>query len=173
MSHKHDGPFFTGTLLKLHTQRPEAIEFNVLQAQINNRNVTTLRGDRLLDHHGYVQVSQGVAIGMNYDPLFLLNGATGVTGIGSGAGVTNEMQWRNMVNLRSNINVPEDTQTTHGPTPPHHLVTYLNHRPVFVLSAEGGVTAQGRLSAANGTFVVSPQGNNLHLTSDLPLTTDH
>ena len=145
MSHKHDGPFFTGTLLKLHTQRPESDDFNVLQAQINSKNVTTLRGDRLIDHQGYVQVSHGVAIGMSYGPIGITNEKT------------NEMQWRSHANLRSNVNGPSDAQT-HGPALPHHLVTYFNHQQVFAVSAEGGLTAQGGVSAGNGSFVVSPLG---------------
>ena len=160
MAHKHDGPFFTGTLLKLHTQRPESGEFNVLQAQINNKNVTTLRGDRLLDHQGYVQVSQGVAIGMTYEPTNEVR-------------VTNEInkeqQWRNLANLRSNVNGPQagDTQTAL----PHHLVAYFNHQQVFELSAEGGLSAQGGMSAANGSFVVSPLGTQHRITCHHPATT--
>ena len=148
MSHKHDGPFFTGTLLKLHTHRTESGEYNVLQAQINNKNVTTLRGDRLLDHQGYVQVSQGVAIGMSYEPTGALNEKNNEI---------NEVQWRNTANLRSNINGPSDAQTP-GPALPHHIVTYYNHQRVFMLTAEGGVMAQGGMSAGNGAFMVSPLG---------------
>jgi hypothetical protein len=59
----HDGPFFTGTLLKLHNMRSEGADFNVLQAQIDGRNVTTLRGDRLLTHLGRAEVQGALMVG--------------------------------------------------------------------------------------------------------------
>ena len=138
--------------------------------------MTTLRGDRLLDHKGYVQVSEGVAIGMSYDPTGVLHGQNNGQNNEKNSEM-NEIQWRNAANLRSNINGPTDAPTPGlGTVLPHHVVGYYNHQRVFVLSAEGGVMAKGGMSAGNGTFTVSPLGMyratlpTCHLLCTLPST---
>ena len=41
----YDGPFFTGTVLKVVADRNPNKEFTVFKAQIGNMDVTTIRGD--------------------------------------------------------------------------------------------------------------------------------
>lgn len=61
--YSHDGPFFTGTLMKLSASRNRAKSFNVLQVQIDGENATTIRGDGLLSHYGNVAISGGMLLG--------------------------------------------------------------------------------------------------------------
>lgn len=61
----HEGPYFTGTLLKLSAHRDVSPDFNVFQTLINGENVTTLRGDKLLHHDGDVSVRGNLLLGEN------------------------------------------------------------------------------------------------------------
>jgi hypothetical protein len=57
--YSHVGPFFTGTLLKTEVLRDASAQFNLFQARISGRNVTTIRGDSELVHSGAVVVREG------------------------------------------------------------------------------------------------------------------
>ena len=61
--YNHDGPFFTGTLMKLSASRKRAEIFNLFQIQIDGENATTIRGDGLLSHFGPMAVSGATVFG--------------------------------------------------------------------------------------------------------------
>lgn len=58
MAAVHDGPFFTGTVIKGLAIRSSSNEFNLLELGhsqdilYSNNTVTRIRGDGLLEHHG-------------------------------------------------------------------------------------------------------------------------
>ena len=54
--HSHDGPFFTGTVVKASITRSPSSEFNLFQTRINEDDVTTLRGDGVLVHNGNASI---------------------------------------------------------------------------------------------------------------------
>lgn len=78
--HMHDGPFFSGTLVKMDASRTASSEFNIMQTQVNGRNVTTMRGDGLLHHVGNAAVVGGVSV-MHSDSQHLGAGE----GVGAGS----------------------------------------------------------------------------------------
>jgi hypothetical protein len=59
----HDGPFFSGSLLKLNVDRTPSAVFNVLAAQISGSPVTTIRGDKLLTHTGNANILGSLVLG--------------------------------------------------------------------------------------------------------------
>ncbi len=59
----HDGPFFTGTLQKLILTRDESPAFNLLQLVLNGQNITTVQGDRSLEHNGNMQLHGRISVG--------------------------------------------------------------------------------------------------------------
>lgn len=65
----HNGPFFTATLHKLNVIRTESSDFNIFQAQVSGENVTTIRGDRLMEHTGKVKVKGPLAVGYDGDVM--------------------------------------------------------------------------------------------------------
>ena len=44
VKHFHDGPFFTGSLLKLEVETKPSEAFNLFQTKLNGENVTTITG---------------------------------------------------------------------------------------------------------------------------------
>lgn len=72
--HEHDGPFFTGTLLKLNAIRNPSSEFNIFQVQLNKHNITTIHGDKLFEHRGDMKVHGNVMVNSsNRGDLFAVN----------------------------------------------------------------------------------------------------
>ncbi len=63
MTHSHDGPFFTATLMKLNVMRDESPAFNLFQAQLSGVNVTTITGDRRLVQSGDAAVEGSLRVG--------------------------------------------------------------------------------------------------------------
>lgn len=54
--HEHDGPFYSGTTVKINNLRSPSAEFNFLQMKLDKNAVTTFRGDGHLQHNGNVSV---------------------------------------------------------------------------------------------------------------------
>ena len=63
VKHTHDGPFFTGSLLRLDMERDPSEVFSIFSARLNAQNVTTITGDRRLVHEGDVVVHGAIAVG--------------------------------------------------------------------------------------------------------------
>ena len=59
----HDGPFYTGNLMKVHAERSLSHEFSLLNAVINDVNITTIRGDGALIHTKDFFTKQSISIG--------------------------------------------------------------------------------------------------------------
>ena len=79
MVHRHDGPFFTGSVLRIAVERKvafivlllaeavlmcrslsqESSEFNIFHSSLNRKNITTINGEGLLTHRGDVEVHDG------------------------------------------------------------------------------------------------------------------
>lgn len=49
-------------MVKINAQRTPSEVFNLFQAQLDGANVTTIRGDRLLQHKGDVHVLGGLEV---------------------------------------------------------------------------------------------------------------
>lgn len=55
----HDGPFFRGNVVRVEANRSPSSEFNLVNVRVDNRNITTIRGDGLLSHNGEMLVLDG------------------------------------------------------------------------------------------------------------------
>lgn len=73
--HVHDGPFFTGSVVKINAQRASSAVFNLFQAQRDGVNVTTIRGDGLLQHAGDAQVLGALTVQHNRIDASAVTGA--------------------------------------------------------------------------------------------------
>ncbi len=92
-SHVHDGPFFTGTVLRVAAEREISPQFNLFATHIlddktpaflpgnkfNNKNlVTAIKGDRTFLHNGNMTIrgSTGISVpyGVSQDALVLSYG---------------------------------------------------------------------------------------------------
>jgi hypothetical protein len=65
----HDGPFFSGSLMKVNAKRFSAPEFNLFQAVVNGENLTTIRGDGQLIHSGDMYIGKRLLLGTGIDNL--------------------------------------------------------------------------------------------------------
>lgn len=63
VKHTHDGPFFTGSLLRLDMDREPSEVFALFSARLKGQNVTTITGDSRLVHEGEAVVRGGLALG--------------------------------------------------------------------------------------------------------------
>ncbi len=56
----YNGPYFTGSLVKLNSYRNSSDEFNIFAATLNGGNVTVIGGDKVLTHYHDMVVRGGV-----------------------------------------------------------------------------------------------------------------
>ena len=120
VSHDHDGPFFTGSLMHLNVQRESSKEFNLLSAGINNRNVTIIRGDRRMIHSGDAFVEGSIV-------------------------ASNIQHARMDVDLGDSnfLSIIEGRST-------NHFQAVYNNDDVMTVSYDGSIVAKGSLSVNNG-----------------------
>lgn len=61
--HEHNGPFFMGSILRLHADRSRSEEYSMLKVQIGGETVTSIRGDGFLNHTGPSQIGGTLYVG--------------------------------------------------------------------------------------------------------------
>ena len=157
---EHDGPYFTGTVVKSVAYRTRSKEFNVFQAGVASSNMAdidpflTVRGDGQLVHSGGdVLVDGGKVIvqgeGVTLDSLLDLSFA-GSSGVDADSSADSNI---NATLIRGSTSQPGQfhMQLFHTETPINaekHTLSVLN------ISALGDLATSGNLCAANRTFVV-------------------
>eukprot|EP01038_Epipyxis_sp_PR26KG_P008919 gene8919-12027_t len=136
ITHTHDGPFFTANIMKIHAERVESDEFNLLQMQINHSNVTTITGDRRLIHSGDLSVTNGGSIAVSMVDW---------------KSSSSEQFIAKPANYRSHISVVDPFASSSH----YHILATRNSRDLsYSLDANGNSIQTGNIIAANNTFSV-------------------
>jgi hypothetical protein len=162
---EHDGPYFTGTVMKSVAYRSPSSDFNVFVAGVAETPVhelhayTTVRGDGTLIHSGgNVVVEQGsVTIGATNPTTLSLLDLNFNTDTGSSV-----KPWKDMNGtlIKGNTVLPGQfhMQLFNSETPiDSEKQTFLDSAgsfSVFNITAQGDLSTSGNLCASNRTFVV-------------------
>jgi hypothetical protein len=163
---EHDGPYFTGTVMKTIAYRDRSKEFNVFQAGVavsagvEPEPFTTVRGDGTLLHSGGdMMVNQGRVSVTSTNPT--KESLVDISFVGSAAGSSAHV-WKdsNATLLKGSTFLPGQfhMQLFHTETPinseEQRFLEAVGTYSVLNITAQGDVSTSGNLCAANRTFVV-------------------
>jgi hypothetical protein len=164
--------------VKINAQRTPSAAFNLLQAQIDGQNVTTLRGDGALLHKGDVHIRGGVLSvqgGAAPEGDADMGEAATAAATVSGSFDCHDMQgscddFSFLTSPRCPCHLSQIKSTISGDQPQQHIAAYHNNQRAFSVSAQGDAHIAGTLHVGNASLTVVPQlitGQNLLLHNTL------